>query len=454
MVDKLLPMPAPTQARLAQTRRWRTAPRPAFPDAALGVWLGALACLAGRASGRGSRRTCWRSASAGCSGCRSAWAWASPAISPCRSSRRSGPARPLCSSLAAAAGRPLVARPATLVPGWRRRPGSAWARSCWASRSRRCARELVGSAGAGAARRLRARGDGPAGRGSASTASACTLGEPVDRGPRRRRRRRRRSGSACAPLEPACRAGRPGSPARAAHAAVAAGRAARLRLRPSRLFHAARRGRLRARRAADARSRADRRSWSLGRLRAAPDDRGRDHQRPSPGPAGAIAVALLTGLRGALPDQIWDDWAVAGIIHLLSISGLHLALVAGTLFFAVRIALALAPPLALRLPAKKLAALLALIGAFGYLLISGASVPTRALLHHDRAHAARGHGRPQPVLHAAGRLRGPRRAAAAAGKPARRLVSDVVRRRGRPDRGLRDRGRQAPGRSPWASTGA
>ena len=86
-------------------------------------------------------------------------------------------------------------------------------------------------------------------------------------------------------------------------------------------------------------------------------------------------MALLTGLRGALPDHIWDDWAVAGIIHLLSISGLHMALVAGTVFFAVRIALALAPPLALRLPAKKLAALLALIGAFGYLLISGASVP-------------------------------------------------------------------------------
>jgi competence protein ComEC len=85
----------------------------------------------------------------------------------------------------------------------------------------------------------------------------------------------------------------------------------------------------------------------------------------------------LTGLRGALPDHIWDQWAIAGIAHLLSISGLHLALVAGTLFFAVRIALALAPPLALRLPTKKLAALIALLGAFGYLLISGAPVPTQ-----------------------------------------------------------------------------
>jgi competence protein ComEC len=121
-------------------------------------------------------------------------------------------------------------------------------------------------------------------------------------------------------------------------------------------------------------ARADTRSWPLA-VSALRQRIANEIAHAAPGAAGAIAVALLTGLRGALPDHIWDDWAVAGIIHLLSISGLHMALVAGTVFFAVRIALALAPPLALRLPAKKLAALLALIGAFGYLLISGASVP-------------------------------------------------------------------------------
>ena len=54
-----------------------------------------------------------------------------------------------------------------------------------------------------------------------------------------------------------------------------------------------------------------------------------------------------------------------------------MAIVAGTLFFAVRVGLALAPPLALRLPAKKVAAGLALLGALGYLLLSGATVPTQ-----------------------------------------------------------------------------
>src|SRR5919106_438847 len=123
-------------------------------------------------------------------------------------------------------------------------------------------------------------------------------------------------------------------------------------------------------------SRAEVRDWSLG-LAALRQTIAQQVAGAIPGTAGAIAVALLTGLRGALPDHIWDQWAIAGIAHLLSISGLHLALVAGTLFFAVRIALALAPPLALRLPTKKLAALIALLGAFGYLLISGAPVPTQ-----------------------------------------------------------------------------
>jgi competence protein ComEC len=122
-------------------------------------------------------------------------------------------------------------------------------------------------------------------------------------------------------------------------------------------------------------SRADHRGWSLG-LAALRQTIAHEITLAVPGTAGAIGVALLTGLRGALPDQIWDQWAVAGIAHLLSISGLHLALVSGTLFFAVRIALALAPPLALRLPTKKLAAVVALLGAFGYLLLSGAPVPT------------------------------------------------------------------------------
>jgi competence protein ComEC len=67
----------------------------------------------------------------------------------------------------------------------------------------------------------------------------------------------------------------------------------------------------------------------------------------------------------------------SGLAHLISISGLHMTLVAGTLFLALRYGLALIPPLALRWPVKKWAAVGGILGASGYLLISGASIPTQ-----------------------------------------------------------------------------
>ena len=67
----------------------------------------------------------------------------------------------------------------------------------------------------------------------------------------------------------------------------------------------------------------------------------------------------------------------SGLAHLLAISGLHVGLIAGWLFFVLRFLLALVPALALRAPIKKWAAATALIGAFGYLLLTGGTVPTQ-----------------------------------------------------------------------------
>jgi competence protein ComEC len=94
-------------------------------------------------------------------------------------------------------------------------------------------------------------------------------------------------------------------------------------------------------------------------------------------PAGAVAAALMTGERGAIPEPVLQAMRDAGLAHLLAISGLHIGLVAGILFFAVRFALAAVPAVALRYPVKKWAALAALAGAFFYLLLSGATVPTQ-----------------------------------------------------------------------------
>ena len=67
----------------------------------------------------------------------------------------------------------------------------------------------------------------------------------------------------------------------------------------------------------------------------------------------------------------------SGLAHLLAISGLHIGLVAGLIFFLVRLVLACIEPVALRNPIKKIAAGAAMAGAFGYLVISGATLPTQ-----------------------------------------------------------------------------
>jgi competence protein ComEC len=62
---------------------------------------------------------------------------------------------------------------------------------------------------------------------------------------------------------------------------------------------------------------------------------------------------------------------------VLSISGYHMAVVAGAVFFLVRALLALIPGFALRRPIKKWAALAAFAAATFYLLLSGAEVATQ-----------------------------------------------------------------------------
>lgn len=92
---------------------------------------------------------------------------------------------------------------------------------------------------------------------------------------------------------------------------------------------------------------------------------------------GPVAAALMTGERRAIPKEALANMRDSGLAHLLAISGLHIGLVAGLLFFAVRLGLALIEPVALRYPIKKIAALSAVLGAFAYLLISGATIPTQ-----------------------------------------------------------------------------
>lgn len=99
-------------------------------------------------------------------------------------------------------------------------------------------------------------------------------------------------------------------------------------------------------------------------------------QRALPGETGAIANALVTGERGGISDATNDAFRDSGLFHILSISGLHMVIMAGAVFLSVRFLLTLSPWLALNFPVKKWAATAAAAGALAYLLISGASFPT------------------------------------------------------------------------------
>jgi competence protein ComEC len=96
-----------------------------------------------------------------------------------------------------------------------------------------------------------------------------------------------------------------------------------------------------------------------------------------PGDAGSIASALITGKRDAISGPLNEAMYISSLAHVLSISGYHMAVVAGVVFFLVRAVLALIPGFALRRPIKKWAALAALAAATFYLLLSGAEVATQ-----------------------------------------------------------------------------
>ena len=90
-----------------------------------------------------------------------------------------------------------------------------------------------------------------------------------------------------------------------------------------------------------------------------------------------VAIPLVVGEQGTVLPKTYRIYKAAGIAHVLSVSGLHLSLIGGFVFMLTRFLLTLIPWLALRLPVKKISALVALCAVFGYLLLSGMAVPAQ-----------------------------------------------------------------------------
>lgn len=91
---------------------------------------------------------------------------------------------------------------------------------------------------------------------------------------------------------------------------------------------------------------------------------------------GGMAAALVAGTQGYLNKHTETIMRLSGLTHIISISGMHMTMIAGFAYAVFRYVLVLTP-FALRFPIKKWAALFALGVSFAYLLISGLSIPAQ-----------------------------------------------------------------------------
>jgi len=98
-------------------------------------------------------------------------------------------------------------------------------------------------------------------------------------------------------------------------------------------------------------------------------------ERVVPGSDGSIAAALITGERGEIDPDDNQAYRDSGLAHVLSISGVHLALAGLGVFWVLRALLALWPRVALTQPIKKWAATGAFLGSTFYLAVSGGGSP-------------------------------------------------------------------------------
>lgn len=118
----------------------------------------------------------------------------------------------------------------------------------------------------------------------------------------------------------------------------------------------------------------DRLARRIARIRASLSAHIRDRMAPRP---GALAAALLTGDRAHIAARDVEALRRAGLGHVLAISGMHMALLAGGVFFAIRLLLSAVTPWARRHDPAIPAAGMALVFAAGYLILSGGTIPTQ-----------------------------------------------------------------------------
>jgi len=93
-------------------------------------------------------------------------------------------------------------------------------------------------------------------------------------------------------------------------------------------------------------------------------------------PAAGFVRTMVVGERTDVPSEVEDGFRAAGATHVLSVSGLHLAVVVALVFQALKRFIACFPSLALRVPPKVVASALSLPACAFYTLLTGEAVAT------------------------------------------------------------------------------
>lgn len=124
-------------------------------------------------------------------------------------------------------------------------------------------------------------------------------------------------------------------------------------------------------------------SQSMGRL----VDRARDHLREryrntlGEAPYAGILIALAMGDQQAIAPELWQMFARTGITHLMSISGLHVTMLAGLAYAAMNWLWRRSTRLPLYVPAQQAAAVAGFVTAWMYCLLAGFAVPAQRTLY-------------------------------------------------------------------------
>lgn len=98
-------------------------------------------------------------------------------------------------------------------------------------------------------------------------------------------------------------------------------------------------------------------------------------------PLAGVIRALVIGDDSQITQTQWNVYLRTGVNHLMSISGLHITMLAGLAFAITAFIWRRVPSFVVRMPTRKAATIVGLIVALLYALLAGMSVPTQRTLY-------------------------------------------------------------------------